>query len=148
MSSYASIRAFSHKVKADLPRLDVLIANAGLTTRAFRTTEANEETITTNVVSLFLLILLLHSKLRDTSAKYSTRIHITVTESELHVIAKFQERKAPAGQIFAVLNDETKANMPDRYSVSKLLVIFTIKQIAALSPLISSGVTVNCIDSG
>lgn len=148
MSSYASVQDFSNKVKADLPRLDVLIANAGLGTREFRITEDNEETITTNVVSMSLLVLLLHPKLRETATKYETQTHITVTGSELYEVAKFNERNAPAGQLFATLNDKSKANMSDRYNVSKLLAIYLVKQIAVLSPVSSSGVIVNCIAPG
>lgn len=148
LSSYASVQAFSDKVKAELPRLDVLVANAGLGTRTFRMTEDNEETITTNVVSMALLAFLLHPKLRETAAKHDTQTHITVTGSELYEIAKFTERKAPAGELFATLNDKNAANMSDRYNVSKLLAIFIVKQMAALSPVARSGVIVNCVAPG
>lgn len=148
LSSYASVQAFSRRVKADLPRVDVLIANAGLGTQKFRMTEDNEETITTNVVSMSLLAFLLHPKLRETAAKYNTQTHFTVTGSELYEVAKFEERKAPAGQLFATLNDESTAIMFHRYNVSKLLAIFIVKQIAVLSPLSSSGVIVNCVAPG
>ena len=148
LSSYASVLAFSDEVTAELPRVDVLIANAGLWARNFRLTEDNEETITTNVVSMSLLVLLLHPRLRDTAKKFDTQTHITVTASELYEVAKFKERDAPAGQLFATLNDETKTNMSDRYNVSKLLEIFIVKQIASLSPVSSSGVIVNCVAPG
>lgn len=148
MSSYSSVQAFSDRVKAELPRVDVLIANAGLGTQKFRMTEDNEETITTNVVSMSLLAFLLHSKLRETAAKYNTQTHFTVTASELYEVAKFKERNAPAGQLFATLNDKSTANMFDRYNVSKLLAIFIVKQIAVLSPINSSGVIVNCVAPG
>jgi NAD(P)-dependent dehydrogenase (short-subunit alcohol dehydrogenase family) len=148
LSSYASVLAFADKVDAELPRLDALIANAGIGTRTFRMTEDNEETITTNVVSLSLLGFLLHSKLRETAAKFKTRTHFTVTASELYEVAKFKERKVPEGQIFATLNDKDKANMSERYDVSKLLEIFVIKQMAAMSPLSSSNVIVNCVAPG
>jgi NAD(P)-dependent dehydrogenase (short-subunit alcohol dehydrogenase family) len=148
MGSYASVQAFSDRVKAELPRLDVLIGNAGLGTHKFRMTEDNEEMITTNVVSLALLAFLLHPKLRETAMKYNTQTHFTVTASELYEVAKFKERKAPAGQLFATLNDKSKANMGDRYNVSKLLAIFVIKQMAALSPISSSQVIVNCVAPG
>ena len=148
LSSYASVRAFSDKANAELPRLDVLIANAGLGTRTFRVTEDNEETITTNVVSMSLLACLLHPKLRETAAKHDTQTHITVTGSELYEVAKFKERNAPNGQLFATLNDKSKANMPDRYNVSKLLAIFIVKKVAALSPITSSGVIVNYVAPG
>lgn len=148
LSSYASVQVFSDRAKAELPRVDIMIANAGLGTLKFRMTEDNEETITTNVVSMSLLGFLIHPKLRETAAKYNTQTHFTVVASELYQVAKFKERKAPAGQLFATLNDKEKANMFDRYNVSKLLAIFVVKQIAVLSPISSSGVITNCVAPG
>ncbi|CAD6578940.1 MAG: hypothetical protein ASARMPRED_008899 [Alectoria sarmentosa] len=148
MSSYISVQVFSDRVKTELPRVDVFIANAGLGTRTFRMTEDNEETVTTNVVSTSLLAFLLHPKLRETATKYSTQTHFTVVGSELYEVAKFKESKAPDGQLFATLNDKSKANMFDRYNVSKLLVMFIVKQIALLSPISSSEVIVNCVAPG
>ena len=145
MSSYASVQAFSDRVKVELPRLDAFIANAGIGTMKFRVTEDNEETITTNVISLSLLAFMLHPKLRDTAKRYDTQSHITVTASELYEAASFKERKVPTGQIFTTLNDKSKAKMGDRYNVSKLLAIFVVKQMAALSPVGSSKVIVNCV---
>jgi NAD(P)-dependent dehydrogenase (short-subunit alcohol dehydrogenase family) len=82
LSSYASILAFADRIIAELPRLDVLIGNAGISaTTAFRMTEDNEETITTNVVSLSLLGFLLHPKLRETVLKFNTQTKFTVTTS-------------------------------------------------------------------
>ena len=148
MSSYASVQAFAERAKAELPRLDALILNAGVGSREFRMTEDNEEMITTNVVSLSLLAFLLHPKLRQTAANYSTQTHITITTSELYEVASFKERKAPPGQLFVTLSDKSKSNMNDRYNVSKLLEIFMVKQMAALSPLSSSNVIVNCVAPG
>lgn len=148
MSSYTSVKAFSDRVKVELPRVDALIANAGLGTQKFRLTEDNEETITTNVVSMSLLGFLLHPKLRETAMKFETETHFTVTASELYEVAKFKEREAPTGQLFETLNDKSKAVMSDRYNVSKLLAIFVVKQIAVLSPTSSSGIIVNCVAPG
>lgn len=148
MSSYDSVEAFSDRVRTELPRVDVVLANAGISTRKFQVTEDNEETITTNLVSTSLLGFLLHPKLQETAAEYNTQTHLTVTSSELHEVAKFEECSVPTGQIFATLNDKTKANMSDRYNVSKLLSIFAVKQIAAMSPVSSSGVIVNCVAPG
>ena len=148
MNSYASVQAFGEKVKAELPRLDAVIANAGLHKRYFGLTEDNEETITVNVVSLALLAFLLHPQLHETAVKHDTQTHFTVTASELYEVAKFKERNVPDGQIFATLNDENKATMMDRYNVSKLLEIFLIKQMAALYPSDSSKVILNCVAPG
>lgn len=148
MSSYASVQAFSDRVNAELPRLDVLIANAGVYASTFRMAEDNEETLTVNVVSLFLLGFLLLPKLRETAAQHKTQTHFTVTSSELHEIAKFEERKAPPGQIFATLNDKSTARMNDRYPTSKLLEILVVRQMAALSPLDLGNVIINCVNPG
>lgn len=148
MSSYASVQAFAEKAKSELSRLDSLILNAGLGTTEFRTTEDNEETITTNVVSLSLLAVLLLPKLSDTAKRFNTQTHLTVTASELYEVAKFNEREAPAGKLFATLNDKSTAHMSDRYNVSKLLEILVIKQLASLSPLTSHNVIINCVAPG
>lgn len=148
MSSYASVIAFAERAKIELPRLDALLANAGMMKNKFTMTEDNEESITTNVVSTALLSFLLHPKLRETAQQFGTPTHLTLTASELYQMAKFKERNAPYGRIFATLNDENKANMGDRYNVTKLLDVFIVKQIGAMSSLQASGVIVNCVAPG
>jgi NAD(P)-dependent dehydrogenase (short-subunit alcohol dehydrogenase family) len=148
MSSYASIEAFAERAKTELPRLDVLLLNAGIGTRTFRVAEGIEEVINTNVVSLSLLAFLLHPKLHESAVKYNMESHITATGSELYEVAKFQESNVPDGQNFATLNDKSKANMSDRYNVSKLILLFFIKELASLAPLKSSKVIVNCVAPG
>jgi hypothetical protein len=71
-----------------------------------------------------------------------------LTTSELYEVAKFKESQVSTDQIFATLNDKNKANMSDRYNVSKLLGIFVVKQIAAMFPTSSNGVIVNCVAPG
>jgi NAD(P)-dependent dehydrogenase (short-subunit alcohol dehydrogenase family) len=148
MSSYKSVQAFCEKAKAELPRIDVVLANAGIQTTNFRMTEKDEETITTNVVSLFLFAFLLLPKLRQTASEFDTQTYLTITASELYKVATFEERKAPAGQIFAALSDETKTNMRDRYPVSKLLEILLVKQMADMYPLNANNVIINCVCPG
>ena len=148
LSSYASVQTFCDRAKTELPRLDVLIANAGRGTKKFNITENNEETITTNVVSLTLQAMLLLPKLHETATKFNTETHLTITASELYEVAAFKERKAPPGQLFATLNDEKKANMGDRYNVSKLMEIFIVKEMASRLPLDSKKVIVNCVAPG
>lgn len=148
LNSYASVLEFASRVEAELPRLDALLLNAGLAPMKFSTTEGNEETITTNVVSLALLALLLHPMLSRSARESGAYAHITVTGSELYEYAKFEERKAGEGAIFEALADEKKWSASDRYNTSKLLALFVVKQIAALSPVDKSGVIVNCVAPG
>lgn len=148
MSSYASVVSFADRAKSELSRLDVFLGNAGLISQTFRMTEDNEEQITTNVVSTTFLGFLIHPKLHETAVKFNTQTYFTVTGSELYEFAKFKESKAPNGKIFATLNDQKTANMSDRYGLSKLLVLFAVKQMATMSPVASSGVVVNAVAPG
>ena len=137
------------RVKTDLPCVDGLLSNAGLNGNTkFQMTEDNEESITTMVVSTALLAYLLHPKLSETAKSFKTQTHSSFTASELYQVAKFKERKVADGQIFATLNDKDKVNMGDRYNVSKLLGMFVTRQLAAMSPVVSSGVIVNCTAPG
>jgi NAD(P)-dependent dehydrogenase (short-subunit alcohol dehydrogenase family) len=150
LSSYASVQAFAERAKKELPRLDALLGNAGLSmlSGTFEITEDNEQTITTNVVSNLLLGFLLYPKLHETALKYGTETYFTITASELYEVAKFTERNVPDGQIFAALSDKSKANMKDRYNVSKLLEVIAVKKMAALTPLESGRVVINCVAPG
>ncbi|KAK1750355.1 hypothetical protein QBC47DRAFT_393959 [Echria macrotheca] len=147
MASYASVQAFADKVNSELPRLDAIVLNAGVIRRTFHLAEDNEETITTNVVSLALLAFLIHPKLRETHAKFGVTTHLTVTGSELYESASFRERKAPPGKLFERLADKNTLSM-DRYDTSKLLVLFFIREFATLYPVDSTGVVINIVAPG
>jgi len=148
LSSYASIKAFADKAKAELPRLDALCLNAGIGTRTFREVDGVEESINTNVISPFLLGFLLLPKLRETASKYKTQTHMTVTASELYEFAAFKEYHVPEGQIFATLNNKETANMNDRYNVTKLLEVLMVRQMATMYPLDSDHVIINSVAPG
>jgi retinol dehydrogenase-12 len=128
LSSYASVKEFASQANT-LPRLDVLLENAGISTRKFEMSEDNESTITTNVVSTFLLALLLLPKLKETAATYNTTPRLTIVTSELHEMADLQERKDKSGRIFDTMNDPKRGNMSSRYNNSKLLEILILRQI-------------------
>ncbi len=66
MDSYDYIKQFASRA-ANIPLLDALLANAGMFTTVFAITE-DKKTITTNVVSTFLLIICIIPKL-DQSAE-------------------------------------------------------------------------------
>ncbi|KAM0180537.1 hypothetical protein ACHAPF_002244 [Botrytis cinerea] len=76
LSSYASVIQFYEKARS-LPRLDVLLLNAGIMTKEYRVAEDNESTITVNVISTFLMAFLLMSKLKETASFFGTTPHLT-----------------------------------------------------------------------
>lgn len=147
LSSYPSVKAFADRAKSELARLDALLLNAGVTVRTFRIFNGNEETINTNVISCALLAFLLYPKLRETATRFNTQPHLSVTVSEMHELAKFKERNAPPGQLFAALAEEKNFNANDRYMTSKLLEILFVKQMAVVCPL-KNNVIINAINPG
>ena len=150
MSNYASVLSFADRAKSELPRLDAMILNAGLYVHKYRLQEGNEEIINTNVISTALLAFLLHPKLQQTATQYHISTHLTITGSELYEVAKFKEAKVPNRQIFETLNDEEvfDKNKYDRYNVSKLLVMFVLKELSALAPVEKTGVVVDVVAPG
>ena len=150
MCSYDSVRDFASRVQRELPRVDIMIENAGITTLTFRRAEDGESTIITNVVSTFLLASLVLPKLRETAQKLNIRPTLTIVASETHAWARFSERNAPEGKLFEVLSDEVtwEKNRRDRYLVSKLLEILAVQRIGELYPGDSYPLTINCVNPG
>ena len=70
LCSYSSVQSFASCVSAELERVDTLLLNAGVCALKgpWRIVEEDEEAITVNVVTTFLLAFLLFPKLRETSA--------------------------------------------------------------------------------
>ena len=147
LGSYESVKEFAKKAEG-LDRLDALVENAGVAKTTWSVQEDNEASITINVVSTFLLGLLLLPKLRESGQKYNIAPHLTVTCSEVHAWSPMEERKSAS--IFGALNDKETANMRDRYfptysatdsdgvpqlirrryQVSKLLQVFPCRELA------------------
>lgn len=128
LGSYESVKQFAKRVN-NLPRVDVMLENAGLAPPTFKLMEDNESTITVNVVSTFLLALLVLPKLKETAQRYNTRPRLTIVSSEVHGWTNFQERKNE--HIFEAINDKEKADMGSRYALSKLFEVFAVREICA-----------------
>ncbi len=148
LSSYESVKQFTARASKELKRIDVLLENAGMMVTKFEITEEDESTVTTNVVSTFLLGLLLLPKLRETAQRYNVTPRLTVVSSDLHFVTAFHERNA--NNIFEALSDKENANMGERlmhperfpsiaslltpsnrYATTKLLEILLVRQISS-----------------
>lgn len=112
LTSYESVKEFAARASRDLERVDVLLENAGMMTTRFEMAEEDELTVTTNVVSTFLLALLLLPQLQETTARFNVLPRLVVVSSDLHFIAAFEERKSKS--IFKALSDKRTVNMSDR----------------------------------
>ena len=112
MARYESVKNFAAQM-SKLPRIDVVVQNAGFLTGNYETVEDNESQITVNVVSTILLTLLLLPSLRHSAEKFGILPKVAVVSSGSHVLIQFPEWTAE--RIFERLNDEKTANMTDRY---------------------------------
>ncbi|KAI9047330.1 hypothetical protein LZ554_008777 [Drepanopeziza brunnea f. sp. 'monogermtubi'] len=125
LGSYESVKEFADKA-ASLERLDVLLENAGIATFSYTELEGMESTITVNVLSTFLMALLLLPKLRADASKYNFTPRLVIVSSEAHEQARFVEQDAPT--ILPALKNPK--NQSDRYNLSKLLEILVIRELA------------------
>jgi len=146
LSSYESVKDFVRKAET-LKRLDVMLENAGIATRIYRKVEDNEATITVNVVSTFLLALMILPKLRETASKYNVRPRLVIVSSDVHEWTTLPEKGRP--NIFDALNDKETADMHNRYPVSKLLEVFYCRELAKkMTEHKSPTVTLNFLTPG
>ncbi|MCJ1474618.1 hypothetical protein MMC13_003278 [Lambiella insularis] len=147
LSNFESVKNFAAQIK-ELDRLDAVIQNAGILTNNFVLSEGMESTVTVNVVRNLLLGLLVLPKLRESAALNDRTGRLSFVGSDLQVVAKFTEQKEP-GKLLENLNSEAIANMPDRYSTSKLLQLYAVRSIAVLSPVCpKSNVVINYLTPG
>lgn len=129
LTSYESVTAFC--ARADkLPRLDIVIENAAVAVPYFELAEGNELTMTVNVISTFLMALLLLPVLRRSSVQYNIMPRLTIVASDAHELANFPEATAPA--IFPALSDPAAKNQYDRYPTSKLIEILIVRELGPL----------------
>jgi retinol dehydrogenase 12 len=86
--------------------LDVLVDNAGILSPSTftATAEGNEIGVQTNVISTFLLALLLLPKARETAGTFNCVPHLVVVTSEMHRHTLFKEKEK--NDIYAELNRE------------------------------------------
>lgn len=126
LASHASVKAFATRATSELKRLDILVENAGIQTTEFSLIEGHESTISVNVISTFLLGLLLLPKLKETATKFNTLPHLVVVSSDVHFLSNLPERSSPS--ILDALNDPKNMNAT-RYNVSKLLEVLFVRYL-------------------
>lgn len=108
LSDTASTIAFSERVNKELPRVDVLVENAGINNKTLAVSENTEQTMQVNVINTFLLALLLLPKLTETAKVANSAPHLTIVTSEAHHLSKFPQINSP--DIYESLNDEKSFN--------------------------------------
>ncbi|TVY18547.1 Short chain dehydrogenase sol3 [Lachnellula arida] len=128
LTSTASTVAFAQRVNKELPRVDVLVQNAGINSKTYAVSEGIEQTMQVNVINTFLLALLLLPKLTETAKFAKSLPHLTIS-----------------------LNDEKCYNGQSLYEISKLMQILFVRElvsrIKAENPS-SPSVIINLVNPG
>ncbi|CZR52829.1 related to short-chain dehydrogenase/reductase family protein, putative [Phialocephala subalpina] len=143
MSSYDSIQSLARRA-ATLPRIDIVILNAGIVKPDFSVVEktGHEEVIQVNYLSTVLLAILLLPILKTKSA--STPGRLTIVNSGTSYRATFENRNAIP--LLPSFDDDKDWEGGQRYACSKLLGhLFLVKLIGYISV---KDVVVNLVDPG
>ncbi|KAG9654643.1 NAD(P)-binding protein, partial [Aureobasidium melanogenum] len=145
LSSFESVKEFAKKVDT-LPRIDAIVENAGVNTKKFKLSEGNESTITVNVISTFLLALLVLPALKRSSQKHNIQPRLTIVASEVHHWTDLPERKKGDSILDTLANPEL-SEMRERYLVSKLIDVLCTRALAERTPS-PYPVTINTMNPG
>lgn len=127
--------------------LDIAMLNAGAFKFQWTTSPSSgiETSMQVNHLSTALLSLLLLPILRKTSLSLGHPTRLTFTSSEVHMWTPFKEQKAE--KILVRLNDKKFfGDTMDRYSVTKLLNVFWVLELASRTN--GEQVVINLINPG
>ncbi|KAI1125893.1 hypothetical protein F5Y10DRAFT_294274 [Nemania abortiva] len=120
MCSYESVQAFAKKVETSLPRIDIVILNAGLGRLEYHKVEktGHEEILQVNYLSTMLLAILLLPILKAKGPP-GQPAHLTIASAALTLVCPFaQKDKTP---LFPALDDPKNFDRRDSYETSKVL---------------------------
>ncbi|EMD64010.1 hypothetical protein COCSADRAFT_171090 [Bipolaris sorokiniana ND90Pr] len=150
MSDYSSVKSFVNRAGAELERIDIFIANAGVVRSEYYEVNRHEEGIAVNLVATTLLIANMMPKMCDTATRFNTRPTFTITGSAAYDHTTFSQSSAPDGQILTALSDrETcKKYWSQQYPISKLIQLLTVRAIADHHPASEFPVTINIVNPG
>lgn len=150
MSDYGSVKSFAKRADAELDRVDIFIANAGVVRAEYHQVNGHEEGIAVNVIATTLLMANMMPKMRETAARFHTRPTFTVTGSAAYEHTTFPQRSAPDGAILTTLSDRETCTKywSQQYPVSKLVQMLIVRAIADHHPASEFPVTINIVNPG
>ncbi|KAK8051625.1 hypothetical protein PG993_003010 [Apiospora rasikravindrae] len=133
LGSFSSVQSFCRRA-ADLERLDVVIENAGLLSHVYHEFEGYERQCTINVISTWLMALLLLPTMRRTSLKFDGEQgkdclpHLCIVGSNAQFYTTFEQRNEP--RIFESLRED--GDMFHRYANTKLLSLLVMREVSQM----------------
>ncbi|OTA95816.1 hypothetical protein M434DRAFT_28508 [Hypoxylon sp. CO27-5] len=141
LHSSDSVKAFCRRAAHTLDRLDIVVENAGVLSQLYNLAEGYEWQTKVNVISTWLMALLLLPVLRATKVKYyrtndsgknddiregSEVPHLVIVGSNAHFYTKFEARNETS--IFEVYKGGS--DLTNRYANTKLMSLFVAREVA------------------
>jgi NAD(P)-dependent dehydrogenase (short-subunit alcohol dehydrogenase family) len=130
----ASIVEFGKRVQ-NLDRLDAVIQNAGILTQKFTLIGENESHIAVNVIGSILVGLVCLPKLQETGRDLGLDTRLNFVGSDTVYIAKFDEASTNGSLLQALRQKRENMDMFNRYAVSKVLLLYAVREIANRCPV-------------
>ncbi|KAJ7058239.1 hypothetical protein C8F01DRAFT_991324 [Mycena amicta] len=148
MTKYETVQDFVRRVDRELPRVDMVVLNAGVSAMKFKLAETgHEEIIQVNYLSTALLAILLLPVLGNKSraSPTATPTHLTFLGSALAYVADLPKNN---GKFTLASLDNAKSFSTARYGLSKLLLtLFFVRLFPYISPE-RDGVIIDIIEPG
>ncbi|KAJ7162286.1 hypothetical protein C8R46DRAFT_955254 [Mycena filopes] len=133
LADFASVRNFADKFERDGGRLDILVENAAITKFDYQATKDGwESLLQVNFLSTALVALLLVPRMLQTAREHATVPRIVTVTSELHHFAVIPKEVLEGGDVLATVGSAeycTKEKMKSAYGVSKLFLIFFVREL-------------------
>ncbi|KAK4234380.1 Dehydrogenase/reductase SDR family member 13 [Achaetomium macrosporum] len=147
LCSYDSVKAFAKRAKTELERIDGLIENAGLAQARREMAEGHTVQVTVNVLSTFLLAVLLLPVMSRKGKKFGTQSRLTIVTSSMGFTVKDQWEKINRDPLTGM--DDEALHFMQTYSLTKLVENLAVHHLAReLWPVEKTGVIINTVCPG
>jgi NAD(P)-dependent dehydrogenase (short-subunit alcohol dehydrogenase family) len=131
MSDFSSVEKFATAVSGKFPTIDAAVLNAGIAPSGYNLSPHGwEMSVQVNVLSTTYLAILLLPKLRATSSTTGKPAHLEIIASTGHRDVNPESVQGNEG-ILKKVNDEKTFSWVAQYSITKLLVMWSMVHIAA-----------------
>jgi NAD(P)-dependent dehydrogenase (short-subunit alcohol dehydrogenase family) len=117
LADYDSVKAFAKRATDTLDRIDALVESAGIAQVSWAVAQGHELSITVNLISTFLLAVLLLPKMSEVAQRFQIAPRIAIVSSETAFMAKAELDKIRDDPI-AKADNEKLANVAGRYGMT------------------------------
>lgn len=114
LASYDSVKSFAKRAVENLTRIDGLIENAGVALDTWSLAEGHETSVTVNIISTFLLAVLLLPKMIASARQFNTLPHIVIVTSGAAFMMDESELEKVQDDPFVKMDNQKVSDMTKR----------------------------------